>query len=179
MKNVFLLILMTISSLSASADLSRSTIFSLNTIYIDRDYNNNGVTSKSKQTDTDLRLTRVEKNWSYGAIYALSSNDSSDANRTSCGLSVGYYSEKDFYMNLNYFLSSKYSFNGSSEYSKGSGYEVDLGFLTKITASFYAGILIGIKNFSYSEQRIGGVTSDVSVTHREVLPMFTFAVNFM
>lgn len=179
MKNIILLILSMAASLSARADLSRSTVFSLNTIYIDRDYNDNGVTSKSKQTDTDLRLTRVEKNWSYGAIYALSSNDSSDANRTSYGLSVGYYSEKDFYMNFNYFLSSKYSFNGSNEYSKGNGYEVDLGFLTKVTSSFYAGILIGIKNFSYSEQKIGGVTSDASVTHREVLPMFTFAVDFM
>lgn len=178
MKNVFLLIIVILAGLSARADLSRSTIFSLNTIYIDRDYDNNGVTSKSKQTDTDLRLTRVEKNWSYGAIYALSSNDSSDANRTSYGLSVGYYSEKDFYLNFNYFLASKYAF-GSNEYSKGTGYEVDLGFLTKITSSFYAGLLIGIKNFSYTEQRIGGVTSSASINHREVLPMFTFAVDFM
>lgn len=179
MKNILLFISLLASSLAARADLSRSTIFSLNTIYLDRDYNDNGVISKSKITDTDLRLTRVEKNWSYGAIYALSSNDSSNANRTSYGLSVGYYSEKDFYLNFNYFLASKYSFNGASEYSKGSGYEFDLGFLTKITSSFYAGILIGIKNFSYTEQTIGGSTSSVSVSHREVLPMFTFAVDFM
>lgn len=162
----------------AQADLFKSTLFSLNTIYLDRDYNNNGSVSQDKITDTDLRLMRIEKNWSYGVIYSLSSNDSSNANRASYGLSVGYYSEKDFYLNYHYFYSSKYEF-GSSEYSKGSGYEFDLGFLSKVTSSFYVGLMFAIKNFSYSEQSNAGVTSGVSVTHKEVLPMFTFAVNLM
>ncbi len=178
LNKICILITMLISQQSF-ADLTRSTVFSLNTIYLDRDYTDNGVTNQSKITDTDLRITRVEKNWSYGAIYALSSNDASNANRTSYGLSVGYYSEKDFYLNFNYFLASKYSFGNSSEYSKGNGYEFDLGFLTKVTSSFYAGLLIGIKNFSYTEQTISGVKTDISASHREVLPMFTFAVNFM
>ena len=176
--NKLFFLLITVFTFSAHADLSRSTIFSLNTIYLDRDYSDNGINSQSKMTDTDIRIMRVEKSWSYGAIYSLSSNDSSDANRTSMGLSVGYYSEKDFYLNYHYFLSSKYSF-GAGEYSKGSGYEFDVGFLSKVTSSFYVGIMFAMKNFSYSEQTVGGVTSGVSSNHREVIPMFTFAINLM
>lgn len=166
-------------SQSAFADMFKSTLFSLNTIYLDRDYDDNGVRSKSKVTDTDIRLMRIEKYWAYGALYSMSSNDSSDANRTSYGLSLGYYSEKDFYLNLSYFLSSKYSLGNGTEYSKGSGYEFDVGFLSKVTSSFYVGIMMALKNFNYTEQTSGGVTSSVSANHKEVIPMFTFAIDFM
>lgn len=157
----------------ARADLTKATVFGLNTIYMDRDYDDNGVESRSKATDTDLRLTRVEKNWGYGAIYSLSSNDSSDASRSSYGLSVGYYSDKDFYMAAHYFLSSTYKFGGT-EYTKGSGYEVDIGMLSKITSSVYIGLLVALKNFSYSDSNAGSV----SVTHRELFPMFSLAIAF-
>ena len=179
MKKLILALFVILSSNYARADLFKSTLFSLNTIYVDRDYTDNGVKSQSKETDTDFRLTRIEKNWSYGVVYALSSNDASVSNRTSYGLSVGYFSDKDFYLNLNYFLSSKYSLGSGTEYSRGGGYEFDLGFLSKVTASFYVGIALAIKNFTYSEQTSGGVTSSVSATHKDVLPMFTFAVDFM
>ena len=176
---IIIIILGFFAANTASADMFRSTLFSLNTIYLDRDYTDNGMVSQSKATDTDLRLMRIEKNWSYGAIYSLSSSDASDSSRTSVGLSAGYYSERDFYLNFHYFLSSKYSFGGASEYTKGGGYEFDVGFLSKVTSSFYVGLLVAIKNFSYSEQTLGGVTSGVSATHREVIPMFSFAVNLM
>lgn len=162
----------------AGADMFRSTLFSLNTIYLDRDYNDNGFITQSKATDTDLRLMRIEKNWSFGAIYSLSSSDASDSSRTSVGLSTGYYSERDFYLNFHYFLSSKYSFGGA-EYTKGGGYEFDVGFLSKVTSSFYVGILMAIKNFTYSEMTVGGVTSSTSATHKEVIPMFSFAISLM
>ena len=184
MKKILFPLVVFISGI-AQADLSRTTIFSLNTIYIDRDYTDNGVNTKIKETDTDLRLMRVEKKWAYGDIYSKSANDSSSASRTSTGLSVGYYSEKDFYLNLHYFLNSKYSSTGV-EYSKGSGYEIDLGFLSKITSSFYAGLVIARKEFKYSEQTSTGMgfppvapgTSTAEVSHHELIPMFTFAVVF-
>lgn len=178
MKYLFLIISLFFSPL-AQAEMFKSTIFSLNTIYLDRDYDDNGVKSTDKQTDTDFRVMRVEKYWSYGLIYSLSSNDSSDAGRKSYGLSAGYYSQKDFYMNAHYFLSSEYKLGGGTEYTKGSGYEFDVGFLSKVTSSFYVGLLVALKNFSYSEQTNGGVTSSATVSHKEVVPMFSFAVNFM
>lgn len=162
----------------AVADMFRSTLFSLNTIYLDRDYDDNGIKSQSKATDTDLRLMRIEKNWAYGGIYSLSSSDASDSNRTSIGLSGGYYSEKDFYLNLHYYLTSKYSFAGG-EYTKGGGYEFDIGFLSKVTSSFYVGILVAIKNFTYSAINVGGVTTPTTASHKEVVPMFSFAINLM
>lgn len=177
MKNIILFL--SLISSYAFADLSKTTVFSLNTIYLDRDYTDNGVSSQSKITDTDLRLMKVEKKWSYGAIYSMSSNDSSDSNRSSYGLSAGYYSEKDFYLNAHYFLSSKYKFGSNNEYSKGSGYEIDLGFLTKITSSFYVGLMMAHKNFSYTEQNVNGISQEVSANHKELIPMFTFAVVFM
>jgi len=164
---------------TAHADMFRSTLFSLNTIYLDRDYDNNGIKTQSKATDTDLRLMRIEKYWSYGGLYSLSASDASDSSRTSIGLSGGYYSEKDVYLNFHYFFSSKYAFGGGSEYTKGNGYEFDVGFLSKVTSSFYAGIVLAIKNFSYSELTVGGVKTGTSATHKEVIPMFTFAVNLM
>lgn len=163
---------------AAKADMFRSTVFSLNTIYLDRDYTDNGIKTQSKATDTDLRLIRIEKNWAYGGLYSLSSSDASDSSRTSLGLSVGYYSERDFYLNFHYLLSSKYSF-GSGEYTKGGGYEFDVGFLSKVTSSFYVGIMIAVKSFTYSEMDLGGVTSSISATHREVIPMFSFAISLM
>ena len=161
-----------------NADMFRSTLFSLNTIYIDRDYTDNGVKTQSKATDTDLRLMRIEKNWAYGGMYALSSSDASDSSRSSLGLSVGYFSERDFYLNFHYLLSSKYSFGGA-EYTKGGGYEFDVGFLSKVTSSFYVGIMMAVKNFTYSEINMGGVTSSTSAAHREVIPMFSFAISLM
>jgi hypothetical protein len=162
----------------ASADLFKSTVISLNTIYLDRDYNNNGAISQDKVTDTDIRLMRVEKYWGYGAIYSQSASDASDASRKSYGLSVGYYSEKDFYLNYHYYFASKYGFPGT-EYTKGSGYEIDLGFLSKVTSSFYVGLVLAIKNFSYTEQEVSGVKSSANVSQKEVMPMFTFAVSLM
>lgn len=183
--NKILFSLVIFASMIAQADLSRTTIFSLNTIYLDRDYTNNGVNTKIKETDTDLRLMRVEKKWAYGAIYSQSANDSSSASRTSTGLSAGYYSEKDFYINVHYFLNSKFS-DAGVEYSKGSGYEIDLGFVSKITSSFYAGLVIARKQFKYSEQTTNGTgfppspagTSTADISHHELIPMFTFAVVF-
>jgi hypothetical protein len=176
MKKIILLALMTVTS-AAHADLFKSTLFELNTIYLDRDYNDNGVTAQDKITDTDLRLMRIEKGWAYGATYALSANDSTDSNRTSLGATLGYYSEKDFYLNYTYYFSSKYK-SGPTEY-KGSGYEFDLGFLSKVTSSFYVGLMFAIKNFSYTDSTTNGVSNSISATHKEVLPMFTFAVDFM
>ena len=167
------------ASCLTQADLSKTLVFSLDTIYLDRDYTDNNVTSQSKITDTDLRLIRVDKKFGIGGIYSISSNDSSDSNRTSLGLSAGYYSEKDFYLNAHYFFSSKYKFNGNSEYTKGTGYEIDLGFLSKVTSSFYVGLMVAHKSFSYSEVSVSGVTSSTSASHRELIPMFTFAVVFM
>ena len=170
-------------SVAAQADLSRSTLFSLNTILLDREYIDNNVTTKSKITDTDLRLMRIEKQWAYGVIYSQSASDSSAASRSSYGISAGYYSDKDFYINLHYFLNSKYT-AGNTDYSKGSGYELDLGFVSKITSSFYAGLMFGRKEFKYSESTTnlgfpgGTTTSQTSSTHRELIPMFTFAVVF-
>lgn len=164
-------------SVAAQADLFKSTIAQLNTIYLTRDYNNNGSSYQDKITDTDFRLIRVEKNWAYGIAYSLSANDSSDANRTSMGLAVGYYSEKDFYLNYIYYPTSKYAFGGT-EY-KGNGYEFDLGFLSKVTSSFYVGLMFAIKNFTYTEATTAGVDSSINATQKEVIPMFSFAVNFM
>ena len=164
-------------SLAAHADLFRSTLVQLNTIYLTRDYNDNGAIFQDKITDTDFRLIRVEKEWAYGLTYALSANDSSDAHRTSLGLTLGYYSEKDFYLNYTYFPSSKYAFGGT-EY-KGSGYEFDLGFLSKVTSSFYVGLVFAIKNFTYTDATTNGVDSSVNSTQKEVIPMFSFAVDFM
>ncbi len=178
MKYTILATILLLSHL-AHADMFKSTLFSLNTIYVDRDYDDNGVKTKDKATDTDFRIQRIEKYWAYGLIYSLSANDSSSASRSSYGLTAGYYSEKDFYMNLHYFLSSKYKFANTSEYTKGNGYEFDIGFLSKVTSSFYVGLLVALKNFSYSEQTVNGVTSSVSATHKEVVPMFSFAVSFM
>jgi len=162
----------------AKADLSKTTLFSLNTMYIDRDYDDNGTKTHSKTNDTDLRVTRVDKQFSYGAIYSMNSNDSSDASRASYGLSVGYYSIKDFYVNLHYFISSKYNFGGGTEYTKGNGYGVDLGFLSKVTSSFYVGLVITHRTYNYTDISTGGMTSSTSATHNELIPLFSFAVAF-
>ncbi len=180
MKKIILTVILIIISNTSHADMFKSTLFSVNTIYLDRDYDDSGVKSKSKQTDTDFRLTRIEKHWSYGVIYSMSANDSSSASRSSYGISAGYFSEKDFFMNFNYYLSSKYQLGNGSEYSKGNGYEFDVGFLSKITSSFYVGLLVALKNFSYTEQTSSaGATSAVTATHKEVVPMFSFGFNFM
>lgn len=163
---------------AARADLSKTTLFSLNTMYIDRDYDDNGTKTQAKTNDTDLRITRVDKQFSYGAIYSMSSNDASDANRKSYGISVGYYSVKDFYVNLHYFISSKYSFGSGTEYSKGNGYGVDLGFLSKITSSFYVGLVITHRGYSYTEISGSGASASVSSSHKELVPLFSFAVAF-
>jgi hypothetical protein len=176
MKTLILASMLLFSSF-AHADIYKSVLVQLDTIYLTRDYTDAGGTFQDKITDTDFRLMRVEKQWAYGVMYSLSANDSSNANRSSYGLSLGFYSEKDFYLNYTYFYSSKYSFGGT-EY-KGNGYEIDLGFLSKVTSSFYVGLMFAIKNFSYSDSVTNGVSTSISATQKEVMPMFTFAVDFM
>lgn len=83
-------------------------------------------------------------------------------------------------MNLHYFLSSRYRLGGGAEYTKGNGYEFDVGFLSKVTSSFYVGLLVGLKNFTYSELTDAvGTKSTISATHKEIVPMFSFAISFM
>jgi hypothetical protein len=178
MKKIFLFLIVTLTAFVTRANVSNSLLFSLNTIYIDRDYDNNGSKSQNKITDTDLRLLRIEKQWAYGGIYSLSSNDSSDSNRTNFGLTGGFYSEKDFYFNAHYFFTSKYSLGGGTEYTKGSGYGIDLGFISKVTSSFFVGLVICHRSFTYTEQTANTGVTSISVTHKELLPLFTFAVLF-
>lgn len=177
--NISAFILFILSGVIAKADLSKTTLFGLNTMYIDRDYDDNGTKYQTKTTDTELRVTRVDKQFGYGLIYSMSSNDSSDASRTSYGITLGYYSLKDFYVNAHYFISSKYKMGGGLEYTKGNGYGVDLGFLSKITSSFYVGLVIAHRSYSYSEiSGNSGATASVSSSHKELVPLFSFAVAF-
>ncbi len=162
----------------ARADLSNTTLLSLDVMYLDREYEDSGTQTKSKQTDLDLKITRVVKAWSYGAIYVTNSSDPAQSSRTSYGLSGGYFSDKDFYINFHYFLSSKYNLGPGAQYSKGTGYGIDLGFLTKITSSFLAGLMLSQRNYSYTEVSAGGVSASTSATHKELIPMFTLAVAF-
>ncbi len=167
-----------IITIESKADLSKTTLLSLNMMMIDRAHVDAGIETKSKQTDMELKVNRIEKQWSYGAIYATNSNDPSQTNRTSYGLSGGYYSDKDFYVNVHYFLSSKYKLDPVTEYSKGTGFGVDLGFLVKITSSFLAGFELTHRNYTYSEISRGGLAAPISATHTELIPMVTFAVAF-
>lgn len=162
----------------AEADLSNTILFTLNTIYLDRDFNDNGIRGQEKTTDTDIRLGKVFKHYYAGAIYSQSSNDSSDASRTSYGISTGYFSDKDLYIAAHYFFSSKFARGGGVIDEKGSGFEIDLGGLFKFTSSFYMGLMMAYKTFSYSERNTAGVTTGTSVSHRELLPLFTVGFAF-
>ena len=163
---------------SAHADLSNTVLITLNTIYLDRDYSDNGIKTQNKTTDTDIRFGKVFQKYYAGIIYSQSSNDSSDANRTSYGLSTGYYSEKDLYIAAHYFFNSKFNRGGGTVDEKGSGYEIDLGGLFKFTSSFYMGLMMAYKTFSYSERTTGGTTTAVSISHKELMPLFTVGFTF-
>ena len=157
----------------ARADLSNTNLFTLNTIYLDRDYTDNGVKYKYKTTDTDIRLGHVFRQAYAGIIYSQSANDSTDSNRTSYGLSGGYFSDRDLYIQVHYFLTSKYDHGGGIVDDKGTGYEIDLGGLFRFTSSFYLGLLMAYKSFSYTQRTINGVSAGTSVAHRELMPLFT------
>lgn len=163
---------------SAHADLSNTVLFTINTIYLDRDYTDNGMTSQFKSTDTDIRLGKIFKSYYVGGIYSQSSNDSSDANRTSYGISTGFFSDKDLYIAGHYFLTSKYGRGNGISDVKGSGIEIDLGGLFKFTSSFYLGLMMAYKSFTYTERTSNGVLTSSSVAHRELLPQFTIGFAF-
>ncbi len=154
------------------ADLNNTFLFTLNTIYITRDYNDNGIKSSYKTTDTDIRLGKVFRSYYAGLLYSQSANDSNAASRTSYGLSGGYFSEKDIYMVANYFFSSKNSQSGVFE-DKGTGFEIDLGGLFRFTSSFYLGLMMAYRSFSYTDRTISGVSAGTSAQNRELVPMFT------
>ena len=160
-------------SIKSHADLNNTYLFTINTIYLDRDYSDNGVKLKYKTTDTDIRLGKVFRQYYAGVIYSQSSNDSLSSNRVSYGVSGGYYSERDLYLVAHYYLNSTFDQGGGVIDQKGSGFEFDLGGLFRFTSSFYLGLMMAYKSFSYSERQIGGVTSSTSVAHRELMPLFT------
>lgn len=176
MKNFFRLFVAlsaVLMSSPAHADLNNTYLFTLNTIYIDRDTTDNGIKTKSKTTDTDIRLGKVFRSYYAGLIYSQSANDAAVSNRTSYGLSGGYYSERDLYMVAHYFFSSKNSLNGGFSEDRGTGFEIDLGGLFRFTSSFYLGLIMAYKTFSYNDRTINSVSSSTSVSSHELMPLFT------
>jgi len=159
----------------AKADLSNTTLFQANMMYIDRNFSNGTTSTSYKTQDIDLRLGRVFKKVYAGVVSSQTSYDLLTANRSSVGLSVGYFSDRDIYLMLHYFLSSKYQESSIFNYQKGSGTQVDLGGLFKFSSSFLGGILFSYKSMTYSELVSNNVTSTVNISHREMLPMFTLA----
>ncbi len=176
MKYLFLetlLVLTVFFGLKAHADLSNTYLFTLNTIYLDRNYSDNGTKFKYKTTDTDIRLGKVFRQAYAGIIYSQSANDSITSNRTSYGISAGYFSDRDLYLQGHYYFSSNYDHGGGIVDQKGSGIEIDLGGLFRFTSSLYLGLLMAYKAFSYAERSTNGVTTGTSVAHRELMPLFT------
>ncbi len=159
------------------ADLSNTTLFKANIMYVDRSFSNGTTSTSYKTQDLDLRLGRVFKKVYAGIISSQSNYDLLTANRSSLGVSLGYFSDKDVYLMVHYFVSSKYQEFSTLNYQKGSGTQVDLGGLFKLSSSFLAGMLFSYKSLTYSELVTNGVSTTVNLSHREMLPMFTLAVS--
>lgn len=169
-------ILIALLTLGISSSAFASTLFgvSLMKYQIEGD----GTTLGSIKTDVtnyDVKLGFASQGLYLGGIYSGRSQE--DFGRTAYGVSVGYH-DGGFFVDGHYYLASTIKLAGG-ELNKGSGFGADLGYNWMMKSSFYMGLQLTYKSFTYKQVSAGGVDADQDNKEKsEMYPMVNLGFAF-
>ncbi len=150
-------------------------LLSLNPMYKTQKIESSGVTSADiKSTLMDINLGYQMGNGLYlGLLYITDSIDSSGTKSsiTGYGPSVGYM-KNGWFVHGHYILSSEYDDNTSNadKFNKGTGMQVDFGYLAMISGPFYLGVEMSYRALEYKNAQISNVDVATSLKFTDMMP---------
>ena len=137
-------------------------------------------TGESTALTYDLKIGKVS-DWLYlGGIYSVASNTSnggSEVKRTALGATAGYH-DKGFLLDLSYFLTAKKDAS-ATVLNKGTGFGLDIGYNWMMGQSFFLGLQMVYRKFTYEEVEASGVTTtQENKVLSETYPMINLGLAF-
>ncbi len=160
-------ILVVLMTLGISTSAFATTLFGVSVMKYQTE--TEGTTLTSNKSDVmyyDAKLGFASEGLYLGGIY--SARGMEDNNRTSYGVSVGYHSG-GFFIDGNYFIASSID-RGTTTLQQGSGFGADLGYNWMMSSSFYMGLELSYKSFTYKEVTIASV--DIEQENKEKSEMY-------
>ena len=153
----------------------------------DNEINNFNATDRSRGVLAyDLKLGYIFRDgFSFGILFSADNVTVNGGNpendRESVGLNFGYMTG-GFAISATYFLTSTQNLTGAgdvSQYSEGTGYQVDVGYFYRLNSFFSLGPQIVYKSFTYTEGESATtrLKADASSTHTFFTPMFAMFFN--
>lgn len=135
-----------------------------------------GLKSTSESTNTLYDLSfggMLGSNLYVGAMYSTKNDKSlsTSTNGSAMGASIGYVFDSGVHLTGTYFLSAT-----DGEYKKGSGYEIDLGWRSFISSSFFVGAKLAMRSLKYTENET--IPGFESVTSTTTLPYISLGFGF-
>ncbi|MBY0555011.1 hypothetical protein K2P97_10820 [bacterium] len=124
----------------------------------------------------DIKLGYVMDNSVYlGADYTTRSDNqvyTSNTSGNSTGLGTGYFFDSGFNLRAYYKFGETYG-----NYSDGTGYQADLGYMVNMTSNFFLGFVISVRQTTFKSN--GTITGFDFWTRKETYPFLTvgFLIN--
>lgn len=124
----------------------------------------------------DLKLGYIlENSFYFGAEYSTRNDNqisTTSAFGNSTGLGVGYFSDSGFNLRVFYVLNEIYG-----DYTSGTGYRAELGYLMNMTSTFFLGFMVSIRQTTFKSNNT--IIAFDSWTRKETYPFLTlgFLIN--
>jgi hypothetical protein len=108
---------------------------------------------------------------SYQVVTKSDGATTSDKTATATGLSAGYFGTNGLYLRLHYYLSAQYD-----DYKKGSGTQLELGYMGRVASSFLLGVQLAQQSLTFTENDT--IATFEKYTISDLRPMFTMGFIF-
>lgn len=136
-----------------------------------------GVTTSGESSTSiyDLSFGSAMSSGLYiGALYSTRSDKSGSTTTTgsAMGPSIGFIGDSGFNIIATYILSST-----DGDYKKGSGYQIDLGWRSFLSSSFYLGTKLSVRSIKYTENTTLSSAFD-SITFNTTTPYVVLGFGF-
>lgn len=159
---------------------SAGYVFAPAITYYERETHDTGNFSEARLTTLDLRVGYLFDFGLYvGGLYSMSDEKLAvDVTDFVFGPTVGY-KYGNVYALLTYHLIGDRDLSSAGyRYSKGSGVQVDIGYLVPVTETFSLGPQLSYKNVKYSDVEIQGTQSAADYKWNGITPYFSLWFHF-
>ena len=150
---------------------SSGVLFDVNAFVYNSKAKDDNSSSESNTMIYDLKLGYLPGSGLYlGAIYTSRNHSGTLSDSGSAtGASIGYFGDSGFYGMAHYYFTAT---NG--DYSDGTGYQADFGYLTEVSGPFHVGVELTYRDLTY--KKLNGASANHELT--EMFPMLTLGFIF-